>query len=174
MVRIIVAVILVVILLTGIYFWQNKTIPDIIPTISDKTSSAEKYINKKWKFSLEIPGGFFVDETDTFLYIVKEPTLDDETPSPDMRVKIEQGSKTTIDSNDDLKVLSQTNVSINNIPGHKTIVSYGSLPEGNGCPIYRLHNSGTVYELSLYECLESSIFETVVKSFKIIKLSTVP
>ena len=155
--RIVVSVILAILLLSGIYFWKNRTSP------------AQKYINEKWKFSLEIPYGFLVDETDNFLYVVKEPTPDDETPFPEMRVKIEQGNKTTIDPSNDLEVISQTKVSINKVSGHKTVIIYGDLPEGTMCPVYRLHYNDIVYEFSLYECLESSIFESVVISFRIIR-----
>ncbi len=166
--NIIIVLIILVTVVSGIYFWRNKTISNIFATILDKTSS-EKYINEQLRFSIEIPKDYLVQETDDYLYVVKKPTLYNETPSPDIRINIEQGSKTTIDSSDDLNVLRQIEVSIHNIPGHKTVVSYGSLPKGNECPIYRLRNNGTVYEFSPYECLESSIFEPVVKSFRVIQ-----
>ena len=155
----IIVVILVIVALGSIYFWQNSQV----------VSKAEQnYINGEWNFSLKLPEGYRVSGEDTLLYVVKNSTLEDETPAPEMRIKIEQGSKTTIDSDDDLKVVSKNKVSINNIQGHKMIISNTSLPERNECSIYRLHHNGVVYEFSLYECLESSIFETVVQSFKII------
>lgn len=141
---------------------QNKPASKFI------NSSQANYLNEKWKFSLDIPEGFLVQDEADILYVVKEPTPDNETPFPEMRIKIEQGSKTTVDANDTMDVISQTAISINNIPGHKVVVSHKSYPIGNRCPIYRLQNSGIIYEFSLYECLDSSIFEPVVKSFKII------
>jgi len=153
----IIVVLLVVGLLSSVYFWQGR-----------KVSDEQNYINKEWNFSLNLPEGYLVSGEDTLLYIVKKPTADDETPAPDMRIKIEQGNKTTIDPDGDLKAVSQEEVTINNVKGHKTVVSYKSYPEGSECPVYRLHHEGVVYELSLYECLESPIFESVVQSFKII------
>ena len=111
----------------------------------------QNYTNTKWNFSLTIPEGYLVEETDNLFYVVKKPSLDNETPLPEMRIKIEQSSKTNIDETKDEKVVNQEPVLIN---------------EGQ-CPVYRLRYNGTVYEFSLYECLESAIFETVVKSFKI-------
>jgi len=148
---------LVVVILGSIYYWQGR-----------KVSDEQNYLNEEWKFSLSIPEGFLVSGNDTLLSIVKKPSLDDETPAPDMRIKIEKGDTTSIDPADDLKVVSQEEISINNVKGHKTVVSYKDYPEGSECPIYRLHHEGVIFELSLYECLESAIFESVVQSFKII------
>lgn len=128
-------------------------------------STAGNYTNAKWKFSLAIPEGFLVQGDDTLLHVTKKPTVDNETPLPEMSIKIGQGSKTTIENSAEIKVISQEAVSVNNVGGHKIVVSYKSYPEGNKCPIYRLHHSGVVYEFSLYECLGSDIFETVVGSF---------
>lgn len=155
--KIVLLVILAVILAVGVYYWQNRTVTD-----------QANYLNENFKFRLQIPKGFLIEGDDTLLHVVKEPTADNETPSPEMNIKIEQGNKTTIDANKEMTIVSQESVSINSIKGYKTVVSYKSYPEGNQCPIYRLQSGGVVYEFSLYECLESAIFETVVQSFKII------
>lgn len=156
--KIVLLVILAVIVAGSIYFWQNKT----------TTNSQANYINEAWKFSLEIPQGFLVEGTDSPFHVVKEPTLENETPSPEMRIKIEKGSQTAMQSDKDMTVVSSEKITVNGVQGHKTVVSYKDYPAGNQCPIHRLHASGVVYEFSLYECLESEIFETVVQSFKII------
>lgn len=135
---------------------------------SETESSQNDYTNAKWQFSLGIPEGFLITGDDVLLYVVQKPTVDNETPLPEMKIKIEQNSKTTIDNTEEMKVISQEAVSINNIQGHKTVVSYESYLKGNECTIYRLHHKGVVYAFSLYECLESAIFESVVQSFKII------
>lgn len=131
-------------------------------------STAGNYTNAEWRFSLAIPEGFLVQGEDTLLHVTKKPIVDNETPIPEINIKIGQGSKTIIDNSAEIKVISQEAVSVNSIQGHKIVVSYKSYPEGNQCPIYRLHRSGIVYEFSLYECLDSDIFETVVDSFNII------
>ncbi|MBI2022429.1 hypothetical protein HYS97_01075 [Candidatus Daviesbacteria bacterium] len=164
----IIVIISVAVILGGIYIWQNKNAVETTPANSVPIVSEQNYINKDWKFSLSIPEGFQVSGDDTLLYVVKKPTTDDETPAPDMRIRIEQGSKTTIDPADDLTVVSQEEVVINNVKGHKIVVSYEDYPEGSKCPIYRLHYERVIFEFSLYECLESAIFESVVQSFKII------
>jgi cytoskeletal protein RodZ len=159
---------LTIVLLFAFYFWQNRQVSDKTPLDSVPSTSQQNYINKEWKFSLKLPEGYFVSGDGTLLYAVRKPSADDETPTPDLRIRIEQGSKTTIDPADDSKVVSQEEVAINNVRGHKIVVSYEDYPEGSECPVYRLHSKGVVYELSLYECLESPIFEGVVQSFKII------
>ena len=161
--------IVITIIVSGsiIYFRQNKVAPD--SKLPNEITSQQNYTNTKWKFSLTIPEGYLVEETDNLFYVVKKPAVDNETPLPDMRIKIEQSSKTTIDATEEKIVVNQEPVLINNIQGHKTVVSDKSYPEGNQCSVYRLQDNGTIYEFSLYECLESSIFETVVKSFKIIQ-----
>lgn len=165
--RISIVLVILAILVGGIYFWQKNTISQT-PKLSDQAVSEANYTNDKWKFSLDIPEGYLVRGEEDILYVVKKPTPDNETPIPEMKIKIEQGSQTTVETTQDLTMVSQEQVSINNIDGHKTVVSYKDYPEGSQCPIYRLHKNGTVYEFSLYECLESAIFETVVQSFKII------
>ncbi len=65
-------------------------------------------------------------------------------------------------------ILEETPITINGIKGKKLIVSYKWLPQGNKCPRYRLENKGVVYDIGLYECLESDILEDVVKSFRVI------
>ena len=155
----IIVVILVIVALGSIYFWQNSQV----------VSKAEQnYINGEWNFSLKLPEGYRVSGEDTLLYVVSKPTPENETPTPEMRIKLEQGSQTSIDKTDSLVIVSQEEISINNTVGHKISVSYKDYPEDSQCPIYRLHNNGVVYEFSLYECLESEIFESVVQSFNII------
>lgn len=165
--RISIVLVILAISVGGIYFWQKNTISQT-PKPSDQTASEANYTNAKWKFSLNIPEGYLVQDEEDVLYIVKKPTPDNETPSPEMRIKIKEGNQTTMEPDKDMKVVSEEEIIINNIQGHKTVISYKSYPEGNQCPIYRLQSGGVVYEFSLYECLESDIFETVVKSFKVI------
>lgn len=160
-------VILAVAILGGIYYTKREVKTGTTDS-QELESTQGNYTNAKWKFSLAIPEGYLVQGDDTLLHVTKKPTADNETPSPEMNIKIGQGSKTTVDNSAEIKVISQEAVSINNIGGHKIVVSYKSYPEGNKCPIYRLHHSGVVYEFSLYECLGSDIFETVVGSFNII------
>lgn len=145
---------------------EEKSMQDITDSIKFNNSPQANYINGVWEFTLQIPQGFLVEGEGTLLHVVKKPSADNETPSPEMNIKIEQGNKTTIDASGEITVVSQESVSINSIQGHKTIVSYKDYPEGSQCPIYRLHKNGTVYEFSLYECLDSAIFEPVVQSFK--------
>lgn len=154
---VLVVVIAAVVLVSGVYFWQNRTISD-----------EQNYTNAKWKFSLDIPEGYLVQDEEDILYVVKKPTPDNETPSPEVRIKIKKGSQTTVDAGEGMTVVSEEKITINDIPGHKTVVSYTNYPDGNKCPFYRLQSGGVVYEFSLYECLESAIFEPVVQSFKII------
>lgn len=169
MTKIFIVVLVILAVLVGwIYFWQNKTISETNSQISDQSPPKSNYININWKFSLDIPEGYLVRDEEDIFYVVKKPAADDETPSPEMTIKIEKGSKTTIDASEEMKVISQESVLINGVDGHKTIVAYDSYPEGTECPIYRLHKNGLVYGFSLYECLESDIFESVVQTFKII------
>lgn len=165
--RISIVLVILAISVGGIYFWQKNTISQT-PKPSDQAVSEANYTNAKWKFSLNIPEGYLIKGDDTLLHVVQKPTLDNETPIPEMSIKIEKSSQTTMESSEDMTVVSEEKIIINDIPGHKIVVSYKGYPEGNQCPIYRLLSGGVVYEFSLYECLESAIFETVVQSFKII------
>lgn len=162
-----VAVILAAIAVSGVYFWQNKTVSETNSQIPDQSPPKSNYINTNWKFSLDIPEGYLVQDEEDIFYVVKKPTPDDETPSPELRIEIEKSSQTTM-ATSDKTIVSAEKVTINGVQGHKTVISYKDYPEGNQCPIYRLLSGGVVYEFSLYECLESAIFETVVQSFKII------
>src|SRR3990172_4883892 len=113
--------IVITIIVSGsiIYFRQNKVAPD--SKLPNEITSQQNYTNTKWKFSLTIPEGYLVEETDNLFYVVKKPAVDNETPLPDMRIKIEQSSKTTIDATEEKIVVNQEPVLINNIQGHKTV-----------------------------------------------------
>lgn len=145
---------------------EEKSMQDITDSIKFNNSPQANYINGVWEFTLQIPEGFLVEGEGTLLHVVKKPTPDNETPSPEVKIKLEKGSQTTVNTGEDMTMVSEEKIIINGIKGHKTVVSYKDYPEGNQCPVYRLHKNGTVYEFSLYECLESAIFETIVQSFK--------
>lgn len=132
----------------------------------DISTSSQNYTNEEWKFALEIPKGYSVEGSDGLFYVVKDSDVELEAPQNEIRIRIEKDSKTTVSPDESTEIISEETVSINGIQGQKTVVSFKDYPKGNRCPIYRLQSSGIVYEFSLYECLESDIFEAVVKSFK--------
>lgn len=156
----------------GVYFWQTK---DVVPTAQPKIALPElpvtpnNYQNTKWNFSLDVPEGYAVSGEDASLLVTKKAAQGDETPLPEVTITISSGDVTTMGSSDSMSVIERTDVLINGVKGAKSVVSYSAYPTGNQCPIYRLTNNGILYEFSLYECLESEIFEPLVESFKIIK-----
>jgi len=128
------AIITAVIVGGGVCLWQNK---DVTPEVQPEIEISEaNYQNEELKFSLDIPEGYSVTGEKGFFFVTKKPTQEDETPLPEMNIRVENRE---------------------------------AVSENDRCPTYRLAHDGKIYELSLYECLESEIFEDVVKSFQIIK-----
>ncbi|MFA5128457.1 MAG: hypothetical protein WC445_00665 [Patescibacteria group bacterium] len=154
----------------GVYLWQRQQTPtqesielsnlENTPPVSGENQVGPEYVNQNLKFSLQIPDGYIVDKTsENTFQIVSKPTPQNETPLPEVNIKV--------GNLDDIKsdiIIKEENVLVGGIAGKKFTVSFG---EGQ-CPIYRFDSQGKIYEFSLYECLESNIFEDVVKSFKII------
>src|SRR6185295_1466734 len=126
------------------------------------------YVNNTWGFALEIPTGYEVTGDDNSFSVVKEVGSDEPTSLPEFHVQMSKSASTSIIENADQKIISTEDVTINGVSGKKSIVSYASYPEGSACPIYRLENAGTIYEFSLHECLDSAIYETVVRSFRLL------
>lgn len=151
--------------------WQLEKFKQFVNSLEikqlDMPTAPQNYMNKEWKFALTIPEGYLINGANGLFHITKKPTSGNETPLPEITVKAEQSSKIAISSEEGMEVVSREPVVINNVKGYKTIVSYDNYPEGNQCPIYIFNQGGVAYEVSLYECLESDIFETLVKSFKI-------
>lgn len=151
--------------------WQLEKFKQFVNSLKIKqiniSAASQNYTNEEWKFALEIPKGYSVEGSDGLFYVVKDSDVNYEAPQNEIRIRIEKGNKTAVDPDKSTEIISEEATSINGVQGHKTVVSYKDYPEGNRCPFYRLQNSGIIYEFSLYECLESDIFETVVRSFKI-------
>jgi len=164
----------------GVYLWQKQktslpntnleqtNLPEVgelsnvsnIPSTPEENQTGTEYTNSKLGFSLQIPDGYLVSQvSDGMLQIVSKPTPQNETPLPEVTVRV--GNLEDIKSD---TIVKEENVEINGVAGKKFTVSYG---EGQ-CPVYRFSNQEKIYEFSLYECLESNIFEDVVKSFRII------
>jgi cytoskeletal protein RodZ len=170
-VSIIVAVIVTAIVVGGgVYLWQRQQTPtqesielsnlENIPSVSGENQVGPEYVNQNLKFSLQIPDGYIVDKTsENTFQIVSRPTSENETPLPEVNIKV--GNLDDIKSD---TIIKEENVEIGGVAGKKFNVSFG---EGQ-CPVYRFDSQSKIYEFSLYECLESNIFEDVVKSFRII------
>jgi hypothetical protein len=168
---IIVAVIITAIIVGGgVYLWQKQQTPvqesselsnlENTPSVSEENQVGPGYVNQELKFSLQIPNGYIVDKTSESIFqIISGPTPENETPLPEVNIKV--GDLDDIKSD---TIIKEENVEVGGIAGKKFTVSYG---EGK-CPVYRFNSQGKIYEFSLYECLESTIFEDVVKSFRII------
>ncbi|MFA5413044.1 MAG: hypothetical protein WC348_00690 [Patescibacteria group bacterium] len=170
-VSIIVAVIITAIVVGGgVYLWQRQQAPtqesselsnlENAPSVSEENQVSPGYVNQDLKFSLEIPNGYIVDKTsENTFQIISRPTPENETPLPEINIKVGELDDIKSDT-----IIKEENVEVNGIAGKKFTVSYG---EGQ-CPVYRFDSQGKIYEFSLYECLESAIFEDVAKSFRII------
>ncbi|OGF21645.1 hypothetical protein A2316_01105 [Candidatus Falkowbacteria bacterium RIFOXYB2_FULL_38_15] len=161
--KIILAVLILAIVGIGvIYYWQNFRQQDYVQP------ATTTYTNEKWNFSLEIPEGYFVSDHESFLYVVKKEAPGKES-LPEISLNIKQYDITTTNTAPTADLGMEESIIINGISGKKSFGSYSVYPAANACPIYRLHQDGTIYEFSLYECLDSDIFEKVVNSFKITK-----
>ena len=179
---IIVAVIVTAIVVGGgVYLWQRQetSLPSNVnleqtnspevgelnnnsntPAVSEENQVSPRYVNQDLKFSLQIPDNYLVSKTsENTFQVVSKPTPGNETPLPEINIKV--GNLDDIKSD---TIIKEENVLVGGITGKKFTVSYG---EGQ-CPVYRFNSQGKIYEFSLYECLESNIFEDAVKSFRII------
>ncbi len=126
------------------------------------------YVNREYGFSLNIPEGYGYVGEDGFLQVLATPTEENETPLPEFRLQITEGSDVNVAEQEGVTVVDSNAIIVNGIEGVLTTVTYSFYPEGNECPIYRFANDGFVYDFSLHECLESPIFEDVVSSFQLI------
>ncbi len=170
-VTIFVAVIITAIVVGGgVYLWQKQRTPtkesielsnlENIPAVSEENQASPEYVNQDLKFSLQIPDDYIVDKTsENTFQIISKSIPENETPLPEVNIKV--GDLDDIKSD---TIIKEENVLVGGVAGKKFTVSYG---EGQ-CPIYRFDSQSKIYEFSLYECLESNIFEDVVKSFRII------
>jgi len=165
--KIIVAIVVILIIAgSGIYFWRIRS-----ASIKSELNSLQgTYVNESWNFSLKLPDGYFVSGDEDLLHVIRQSAPGNES-LPEMNILLEKSNVNEVEETKSVKVVSKEDVIINGINGVKSIVSYPTNPiiTDEQCPIYRLENNGTVYEFSLYECLESDIFEEVVQSFKVIK-----
>lgn len=173
----------------GVYLWQTGKTPSVgeqpkeqaeapeVRTLTNEVSPAAptaepegtEYVNSELGFSLQIPDGYLISQISAGMFqIVSKPTPENETPLPEMNLFIKSNeevgnmegwTKTA-------SIVKEESVEINGVVGKKFVISDSTT--GGQCPVYRLGNQGVVYEFSLYECLESNIFEDVVKSFRVI------
>ncbi|OGF21403.1 hypothetical protein A2316_03720 [Candidatus Falkowbacteria bacterium RIFOXYB2_FULL_38_15] len=160
-------VVILIVAGSGIYFWQARN----ASIESELNSIQETYVNGDWNFSLKLPDGYFVSGNDDLLSVIKQSAPGNES-LPEMDIRLKKSNSLEVTDTKSEKIISKENVTINGISGVKLIVSYPNNPtlaNGGQCPVYRMQNNGTVYEFSLYECLESDIFEKIVQSFKVLK-----
>lgn len=167
----------------AVYFWKSAPEPSpyqaltvreaVTPTVKDKTTvEPAVYRNEEFGISLAIPEGYRVIEHDTQLDIVKKPTPQNETPTPEMTISLSKGGLDYIlDKNEKFEV--NEDVSFNGVSGKRLKVTLLH-PDPNinleFCDFYRFAGTeNRVYEFRLWECLESPIFDRVVKSIKLLK-----
>lgn len=178
---IIIAVIITAVVVGGgVYLWQKQEVPSAntnieqtnspevgelnnnsnTPATTEEDQVSPGYVNQDLKFSLEIPDEYIVNKTsENNFQVISKPTAENETPLPEINIRA--GNLEDVKSD---TIIKEENVEVGGIAGKKYTVSYG---EGQ-CPVYRFDSQGKIYEFRLYECLESSIFEDVVKSFRVI------
>jgi hypothetical protein len=168
---------------TAVYFWKPAPEPsplqqltireNVAPLVQDdQTTETTAYRNEKFGISLVIPDGYRVVEHDTRLNIVKMPSPQDETPMPDLTVSLTAGNQEyVLDENEQFETAED--FSVNGIPGKRykvTLKNPGPNMNYAFCDFYRFAGTeNRAYEFRLWECLESPIFDQVVKSIKLLK-----
>ena len=139
-----------------------------------ESSNYQVYANQQYGFSIEIPDGPYSvsdDSSSTGRYIV---ISNDDLSFAEFTLTIEDGSLETYDRNPNAQILEEEDVVSHDVPGKLFLYGYfrpgESEPlEGAYCPVYVLDDEkGHIFTFRLWECLESPIFEEVVRSFKLV------
>lgn len=118
--------------------------------------------NEKWGYSVKVPSGYEQKGIDDAWWIVKP---NDQKPEPQLSIVAKQGGDPNVVEDMQTTIASQEDVTINGISGKLFMVKYSYYPDKE-CPVYKLVKDNVVYTIEPNECMDSPIFDKVVKSFK--------
>ncbi|MBI5654866.1 hypothetical protein HZC53_04420 [Candidatus Uhrbacteria bacterium] len=166
----------------AIFLWKSQPDPSPLqsPTVSqaqppsttETTTSSDvgAYRNEKFGLSLTLPEGYRAVEHEKQIDIVKKPTPQDETPMPEMTIGVYWDELENYGLSRGEIIKNKENVEYNGVKGIKFITELIYDKTTALCDSYRFAGTDNrIYEFRLWECLDSPIFDQVVKSIKLLK-----